>query len=233
MNYITKKAKEKAVEELEKRAKDQLEKNAFFRLRKDKRKTNSENPYYHKVTVTNPKNGKTKTKTVERPVPRGISNNDAKILRRVRKKAYRWDMGINCSCCFGLRFGWSAIIGLIPFIGDFLELFMSFRLVWKADKIDGGLPMQIRARMVSNIAIDFAIGFIPVLGDFVDAFHRANTKNAWLLDAYLEEKGKALERKVITNEENPQDRPIEVPQDLKAHPGDTEIGRPPLEEIAG
>jgi hypothetical protein len=43
----------------------------------------------------------------------GVSENDAKVLRRVRKKAYRYDQGFQC-CCTGTRYGWSAIVGLIP-----------------------------------------------------------------------------------------------------------------------
>jgi hypothetical protein len=43
----------------------------------------------------------------------GISENDAEVLRRVRKKAYRYDQGFKC-CCTKTRYGWSAIIGLIP-----------------------------------------------------------------------------------------------------------------------
>lgn len=42
----------------------------------------------------------------------GISKNDAEILRKVRKKAYRYDQSFDCCC--GIKFGWSAIIGLFP-----------------------------------------------------------------------------------------------------------------------
>lgn len=60
------------------------------------------------------KNGRVvKHKMQERPIPAGLSRNDAKILRRVRKRAYRWDMGFRCCCC-SLKFGWSSVIGLIP-----------------------------------------------------------------------------------------------------------------------
>jgi hypothetical protein len=49
----------------------------------------------------------------KRPVPEKLSQNDKKILKKVRRRANRWDQGFGC-CCFGFRFGWSAIIGLIP-----------------------------------------------------------------------------------------------------------------------
>ena len=40
--------------------------------------------------------------------------------------------------------------------------------------------------------LDFGIGLIPFVGDLADAFYRANTRNAWLLDAYLSEKANAM-----------------------------------------
>lgn len=47
-------------------------------------------------------------------------------------------------------------------------------------------------RMMWNIMLDFGIGLIPIVGDLADALYRANTRNAWLLDAYLTEKATAL-----------------------------------------
>ena len=39
-----------------------------------------------------------------------------------------------------------------------------------------------------NIAIDFALGLVPIVGDLADATYRANTRNAWLLESYLTKK---------------------------------------------
>ncbi|KAK3313795.1 hypothetical protein B0H66DRAFT_567011 [Apodospora peruviana] len=168
-----------------------LGKKALGKLKKDKVNTNSDNPCYEKVPVHN-KNGQiVKYKDRERPVPEELSAHDKKILKKVRKKAYRWDMGFRL-CCFNFRFGWSAIIGIIPILGDILDILMAYSVVRAASKVDGGLPTSLRGKMMANIMLDFAIGFIPVIGDIGDAFFRANTRNAWLLDAYLSEKAKAL-----------------------------------------
>lgn len=77
-------------------------------------------------------------------------------------------------------------------VGDVIEILMAMSLVNAAASIDGGLPLMLRAKMISNIIWDFGIGFIPILGDIGDMFFRANTRNAWLLDAYLTEKAKAI-----------------------------------------
>ncbi|KAK4465753.1 hypothetical protein QBC42DRAFT_260880 [Cladorrhinum samala] len=196
-----------------------LEKKALKKLGKDKTNTNSDNPYYEKVPVY--KNGKlVKYKTQERPIPVGLSKNDAKILKSVRRRAYRWDMGFRF-CCFNIRFGWSFIIGLIPVIGDFADFLMALALIKKASKVDGGLPKRLYSMMFANIMLDFAIGFIPVLGDFADMFYRANTKNAWLLDAYLAEKAKALQTGQV---QDPETGSIaEITEDLRPTPGDEDL----------
>jgi hypothetical protein len=75
------------------------------------KRPDSKNPY--KKTVTLRENGKIKTKTEDRPLPDGLSENDKKILKHVRRKAYKWDQQFRC-CCFGVRFGWSSVLGLIP-----------------------------------------------------------------------------------------------------------------------
>jgi len=168
-----------------------LGKKALGNLKKNNVDTNSQNPYRERVPVYDRNGRLVKHEERERPIPDGLSQNDRRILKKVRRKAYRWDLGFRL-CCFNFRFGWSAIIGLLPFIGDGLDLMMAYSVVRAASQVDGGLPPMLRAKMMANILLDFAIGFVPVIGDLADAMFRANTRNAWLLDAYLTEKAKAL-----------------------------------------
>ena len=52
-----------------------------------------------------------------------------------------------------------------------------------------GAPPRIIARMAVNIAIDFAIGSIPIIGDLFDLVWKANRKNVELIeDATLDDK---------------------------------------------
>lgn len=76
-------------------------------------------------------------------------------------------------------------------IGDFIDCFMALMLVKSAQKIDGGLPATLKARMMFNVMLDFGLGLIPILGDIADAVFRANTRNAWLLEMYLTKKMEA------------------------------------------
>jgi len=68
---------------------------------------------------------------------------------------------------------------------------MALMVVKTCQKIDGGLPATLRARMMFNIVLDFGLGLIPLLGDIADAVFRANTRNAWLLEMYLTKKMEA------------------------------------------
>jgi hypothetical protein len=43
--------------------------------------------------------------------------------------------------------------------------------------------------MYTNLAIDFGVGLIPVVGDFADAWFKCNTRNNLLLEKFLTERG--------------------------------------------
>ncbi|KAB5570785.1 PH domain-containing protein [Coniochaeta sp. 2T2.1] len=145
---------------------------------------NTSNPFEERVEISP---GKFKTK--KRGIPDGLSPNDQKVLKKVRRRAYRLDMSL-FNCC-GIRFGWSSVIGIIPVLGDILDCFLALMVVKSCQKIDGGLPATLRARMMFNVALDFGLGLIPLLGDVADAVFRANTRNAWLLETYLLKKMEA------------------------------------------
>jgi len=72
-----------------------------------------QDPYFENVPATdingNP-NGKTKKR--RKPPPEGLSQNDAKVLTKVKRRAYKLDNSL-FNCC-GIRFGWSSVIGLVP-----------------------------------------------------------------------------------------------------------------------
>lgn len=118
----------------------------------------------------------------------GVTDNDREILRKVCHRAYWFDQHFRI-CCSSVRFGWSAILGLIPVVGDALEILLSLYLIKKASKIEGGLPAEVYSKMFFFIMVDFALGFFPIIGDILDVGYRANTRNAWLLETYLLTKG--------------------------------------------
>ena len=82
----------------------------------------------------------------------------------------------------GVPVGLDSIIGLIPGVGDASMLLASLRVVYLSKKL--GAPDHIQNEMLRNVMVDFGLGFIPVFGDIVDIFYKANRKNVQLLERW-------------------------------------------------
>lgn len=130
-----------------------------------------------------------KFKKVKKQIPAYIPEQDAMVLASVRKLAYRLDMSL--FNFMGIRFGWEAVIGIVPMFGDVVGVLFALIIWRKCQKIDGGLDSTTSIRMLINIALDFAIGLVPILGDLADAAFKCNTKNARLLELHLDRKYRA------------------------------------------
>lgn len=83
----------------------------------------------------------------------------------------------------GFRFGLDPILGLIPFAGGVVTGFLSLYIVWIA--IGMKLPADKIAMMMGNVAFDFLLHFIPVLGQLTDFVFKANSKNMEILKKYV------------------------------------------------
>ena len=163
-------------------------------------------------------------KKFKKQIPSYIPENDAQILAACRKRAYHLDCAL--FTLFGVRFGWSSVIGLIPEIGDIIDGYMAVRLWRKCAKVDGGLPMQTHLMMAAIIFADVLIGIVPVLGDYLDGMFKCNTMNVRLLEKHLDNKYKPRELSRHEEEEarrldNPPPAPATVYEDLS---GEDESG---------
>ena len=79
----------------------------------------------------------------------------------------------------GWRFGLDAILGLIPAFGDTSTSLVSFYIL--ASAVRYRVPKITLLRMGLNIAIDYAVGSVPVVGDLFDAWWKSNQMNLALL----------------------------------------------------
>lgn len=79
----------------------------------------------------------------------------------------------------GWRFGLDALIGLIPGFGDTATSLVSFYIL--AAAVRYRVPKVTLLRMGLNIALDYAVGSLPVVGDLADAAWKSNHKNIDLL----------------------------------------------------
>ena len=82
-----------------------------------------------------------------------------------------------------IRFGIDALVGLVPGIGDIITTALSLYIVSEAYSL--GAPRHVIARMLANVALDGAIGAVPLLGDAFDVVWRANRRNIALLRDWL------------------------------------------------
>ncbi len=81
-----------------------------------------------------------------------------------------------------IRFGWDAIIGLVPGAGDLISGLFGLVILYQAHRMR--IPAVVQVRMFINLAIDLAIGIVPVAGDIADIFWKANTRNLVLLERH-------------------------------------------------
>lgn len=83
-----------------------------------------------------------------------------------------------------IHFGWDAIGGIVPVAGDLVTLLASIYLVGCARRL--GADGKASRRMALNVALDAAIGAIPIAGTVFDVFFRANERNLKLLIDHIE-----------------------------------------------
>ena len=81
-----------------------------------------------------------------------------------------------------IRLGLDALLGLIPGAGDAAGALLSSYIILAAAR--QGAPRAVLLRMIGNVAIDSAIGAIPVLGDIFDVAFKSNARNAALLERF-------------------------------------------------
>lgn len=83
-----------------------------------------------------------------------------------------------------IRFGWDALIGLLPGAGDAIGGILSAYGLWVGTRL--GAPASVLARMLLNLLIDVVIGAVPVLGDLFDVGWKGNLRNLALLERWVE-----------------------------------------------
>lgn len=80
------------------------------------------------------------------------------------------------------RVGLDSLIGLLPVAGDLVSALLGLGIVWQARKLSA--PRSLQLKMLTNIALDFLLGSVPIVGDIADVAFRKNARNATLLEAW-------------------------------------------------
>lgn len=80
--------------------------------------------------------------------------------------------------------GLDAMLGLVPVVGDAIAALLGAYLIWEAKNL--GLPKWKLWRMAGNIAVDTAVGAVPVAGDLFDLAFRSNSRNLKIVKRHLD-----------------------------------------------
>jgi hypothetical protein len=81
------------------------------------------------------------------------------------------------------RFGFDAIVGLVPGAGDIAGAVLGLYGVWVARQL--GAPASLLARMLGNLALDAIAGAVPVIGDLFDFAYKPHVRNVVLVERWL------------------------------------------------
>lgn len=78
-----------------------------------------------------------------------------------------------------IRFGFDAIIGLVPLGGEIITFSVSALMV--LSMVRHGASGKLVIFMIFNLLLDVIVGAIPFLGDIFDVSYKANSRNFELL----------------------------------------------------
>jgi hypothetical protein len=81
------------------------------------------------------------------------------------------------------RFGLNSVIGLAPWAGDAVLVAISLYIVLEASRL--GLPRAKIVRMLVNVAVEAALGAVPIVGDLLDVAWKANLRNVDIIDEHF------------------------------------------------
>ena len=83
------------------------------------------------------------------------------------------------------RFGFDALVGLVPGLGDAVSAVFSAYIILHASRL--GAPRSVVTRMIANVAVDTVVGWVPILGDLFDVAWKSNQRNIALHESHLQQ----------------------------------------------
>jgi hypothetical protein len=85
------------------------------------------------------------------------------------------------------RVGLDPVLGVLPGAGDAVAAGLSLYIVLESARL--GVAYTTLLRMLANVALDVAVGSVPVVGVLFDAVWKANVRNVELALAALADAG--------------------------------------------
>lgn len=110
----------------------------------------------------------------------------------------------------GFKIGLDPVLGAIPGAGDAVAAGLSLYIVAESARL--GVSYTTLVRMLANVALDVAVGSVPVIGVLFDAVWKANVKN---FELALEDLADAAEGASLDSIDDDTDGPDTVTIDIE------------------
>ncbi|MCJ8520066.1 hypothetical protein ABID21_003064 [Pseudorhizobium tarimense] len=99
-------------------------------------------------------------------------------LRRLNSAARLMDTAVRIPGT-GIRLGADSLMGLLPVVGDFGGAAVGLAMIYEARRL--GVPSHKLGKMLGNLAVDAAVGSVPILGDVFDVYFKSHRRNIGLI----------------------------------------------------
>ena len=113
-----------------------------------------------------------------------MDKDEKRLLQRKRLMDNKVYQTMNDITRYMDRYYLDAIIGIIPGWGDVITMFCVVPFIYFSTRVIKSIPLTLA--IINNALRDVLLGMIPFfIGDVIDVFHRANTKNMAMIQGFV------------------------------------------------
>ena len=114
-----------------------------------------------------------------------MNKDEKRLLQRKRLMDNKVYQTMNDITRYMDRYYLDAIIGIIPGWGDMITIFCVAPFIYFSTRVIKSIPLTLA--IINNALRDVLLGMIPFfIGDVIDVFHRANTKNMTMIQGFVD-----------------------------------------------
>jgi len=114
-----------------------------------------------------------------------MNKDEKRLLQRKRLMDNKVYQTMNDITRYMDRYYLDAVIGIIPGWGDVITMFCVVPFIYFSTRVIKSIPLTLA--IINNALRDVLLGMIPFfIGDVIDVFHRANTKNMAMIQGFVD-----------------------------------------------
>ena len=114
-----------------------------------------------------------------------MNKDEKRLLQRKRLMDNKVYQTMNDITRYMDRYYLDALIGVIPGWGDVITMFCVVPFIYFSTRVIKSIPLTLA--IINNALRDVLLGMIPFfIGDVIDVFHRANTKNMAMIQGFVD-----------------------------------------------